>query len=73
MIFRYLILYKYGGFYLDLDFVILNSMSQYWQCLVYEPPDYVTNAAMAFPSKHGFLQMLLNHLGCNSVNSPRMI
>ena len=31
---RYLMLYKFGGIYLDLDFVTLNPISQYQNIVV---------------------------------------
>merc|ERR1719510_1932567 len=36
-ILRYLMLYKFGGIYLDLDFVTLNSLTHYQNIVVTEP------------------------------------
>ena len=48
---RYLLLYKFGGFYLDLDFVSLNDLSHYQDIVVTEPPDRVCGGALAFRSR----------------------
>ena len=45
---RYLMLYKFGGFYLDLDFVSLNDLRHYQNIVVTEPPDRVCGGALAF-------------------------
>ena len=63
---RYLILHRHGGLYLDLDFVVLHPLglgSLGAAAVVFEPPEFVTNALMAFPPRHGLLQLILNYLG----------
>ena len=63
---RYLILHRHGGLYLDLDFVVLHplvSLDSLAAAVVFEPPEFVTNALMAFPPRHGLLQLILNYLG----------
>ena len=66
---RYLILHRHGGLYLDLDFVVLHplvslgSLGSLAAAVVFEPPEFVTNALMAFPPRHGLLQLILNYLG----------
>ena len=47
-ILRYLMLYKFGGIYLDLDFVTLNSLAHYQDFVVSEPPKFVCGGALAF-------------------------
>ena len=41
-------LYKFGGIYLDLDFVTLNSLTHYQDIVVSEPPNIVCGGALAF-------------------------
>ena len=61
---RYLILHRHGGLYLDLDFVVLHPLGLgSLGSVVFEPPEFVTNALMAFPPRHGLLQLILNYLG----------
>ena len=69
---RYLILHRHGGLYLDLDFVVLHplglgSLDSLAAAVVFEPPEFVTNALMAFPPRHGLLQLILNYLGAQTV------
>ena len=45
-------LYKFGGIYLDLDFVTLNSLTHYHNIVVSEPPDIVCGGALAFRSNN---------------------
>ena len=42
---RLLMLYKYGGFYLDLDYVVFNDLTQYNNIVVGNKP-YVFNMKM---------------------------
>ena len=62
---RSLILHRHGGLYLDLDFVVLHPLVSLGSlaAVVFEPPEFVTNALMAFPPRHGLLQLILNYLG----------
>ena len=41
-------LYKFGGIYLDLDFVTLNPITHYHDMVVSEPPDIVCGGALGF-------------------------
>ena len=45
---RYLLVYKFGGIYLDLDFVTLNDLSHYRDFVVTEPPILVCGGALGF-------------------------
>ena len=58
---RLLLIYKYGGLYLDLDYVVLRDLSHYKNMLL-EEGDHpgggtiaVTNSAFMFTAKHPFL------------------
>ena len=76
---RYLMLHRHGGLYLDLDFVVLHplvSLGRLAAAVVFEPPEFVTNALMAFPPRHGLLQLILNYLGAHTESydpAPDMI
>ena len=58
---RLLLIYKYGGLYLDLDYVVLRDLSHYKNMLLEEwdkPGEgtiAVTNSAFMFTAKHPFL------------------
>ena len=69
---RYLILHRHGGLYLDLDFVVLHplGLGSLGAAVVFEPPEFVTNALMAFPPRHGLLQLILNYLGAQTLLCP---
>ena len=45
----------------------LGSLGSLAAAVVFEPPEFVTNALMAFPPRHGLLQLILNYLGANTV------
>ena len=80
---RYLMLHRHGGLYLDLDFVVLHPLVSLGSlgslgaaAVVFEPPEFVTNALMAFPPRHGLLQLILNYLGAHTQScdpAPDMI
>jgi len=59
---RYLLLYKFGGFYLDLDMVVLGRLTHYRNSLVTEYCHdlQLSNGAMAFQPGHPFLSNLLH-------------
>jgi len=72
---RLLLVYKFGGFYLDLDYVILNDLTHYknmvLQSILKEYLEkgliYVTNSAFAF-SRHHHLLLMAMHLLQKSYN-----
>ena len=41
-------LYKFGGIYLDLDIMTLNSLAHYKNFVTSEPPDIVCGGAISF-------------------------
>ena len=43
-----LLLYKFGGFYLDLDVVSLNELTHYQDIVVLAKPGLITNSHLAF-------------------------
>lgn len=62
---RLLLLYKFGGFYHDLDYVILGDLSHYTHSLLEEKGQFpgelkVTNSVLSFPAKHRFLHTALS-------------
>ena len=58
---RLLLIYKYGGMYLDLDYVVLRDLTHYKNMLLEEGETpgkgklAVTNSAFMFTAKHPFL------------------
>ena len=65
---RLLLIYKYGGLYLDLDYVVLRDLSHYRNMLLEEGetpgrgPIAVTNSAFMFTAKHPFLLQAMKAL-----------
>lgn len=72
---RYLILYTYGGVYVDFDYECIDSMEKLLEnqscCLALDPEEHarifkkeqiITNAFMATEAKHPFFKMLLDYL-----------
>jgi len=49
---RFLTLYKYGGYYFDLDFVMLNSVEKYSNFLVPEEKDLLAAGAIHLEVDH---------------------
>jgi mannosyltransferase OCH1-like enzyme len=78
---RYLILYKFGGMYIDFDFECLESFDNYIseeeKCyFAIEPEEhcfwagkdfYFSNALMIAPPGHPFLEMVITHLHTTSI------
>ena len=52
-------MWKFGGLYLDLDYIILNDMASYKNFLVDNEKGQVTNNAFSFTPGHSFLNMLM--------------
>lgn len=59
---RYLVLWKNGGIYLDLDFIILNSLTNMRNGAVYQAPDEPANGMLFFDRGHPFLLEILNSI-----------
>ena len=63
-----LLIYKYGGLYLDLDYVVLRDLSHYKNMLLEEGDNpgggtiALTNSAFMFTAKHPFLLAALKAL-----------
>ena len=58
---RVLLVWKFGGLYLDLDYIIVNDMSHYQNFLA-DNGKGVTNNAFSFSPGHPFLNKLMNKL-----------
>jgi len=66
---RLLILYKFGGFYLDIDYVVLNDLTHYKNIVVGNKPESfnggeitVTNNAFSFTRNHPLPLMAMKHV-----------
>ena len=61
---RVLLIWKFGGFYLDLDYVVMNKMTQYENFVVSNDNGKygVTNNAFSFIHGHQFLFNVMNKL-----------
>ena len=61
---RVLLIWKFGGFYLDLDYVVMNELTQYENFVVSnENGKYgVTNNAFSFKPGHQFLFNVMNKM-----------
>ena len=61
---RVLIVWKFGGFYLDLDYVIFNKLTQYENFVVSNNNGKygVTNNAFSFTPGHPFLYNIMNKM-----------
>ncbi|XP_064487757.1 lactosylceramide 4-alpha-galactosyltransferase-like [Ornithodoros turicata] len=57
---RFLVLWKYGGIYLDLDVVVKKSLARLPTCLGEEAPGRPVGGVMAFPPSHWFLTACLH-------------
>merc|ERR1719483_1823065 len=65
---RLLMVYKFGGFYLDLDYVVFNDLTHYSNIVVGKQPKTVdsglisvTNNAFSFSKQHPLPMMAMNH------------
>ena len=75
---RVLLVWKFGGLYLDLDYVVINKMTQYENFVVSNNNGKygVTNNAFSFTHGHQFLFNVLNKMkesynaNCWSCNGP---
>tara|TARA_R110002012_G_scaffold70865_1_gene182240 strand:+ start:3739 stop:4569 length:831 start_codon:yes stop_codon:yes gene_type:complete len=76
-IWRYVILKKYGGIFIDADSISIEPLDDFLfnkAFMAFENemvrPNLVANGIMAFPPNHGFISMLLNHIESNPIQSP---
>ena len=58
---RVLLVWKFGGIYLDLDYVVMEDMTHYQTFLV-DNGSGVTNNAFSFPPGHSFLFKVLENI-----------
>lgn len=77
---RSLLVYTFGGFYMDLDYVVLQDLSHYKNTLIKkDSTNKVTNNAFSMPAKHPlFLAILnkmanINHHKCWACIGPDLI
>ena len=61
---RVLLIWKFGGFYLDLDYVVMNELTQYKNFVVSNMNGKygVTNNAFSFKPGHPFLFNVMNKM-----------
>ena len=61
---RVLLVWKFGGIYLDTDYVVLNDMTHYQNFLVNNDNEMkaVTNNAFSFTPGHSFIDKVINKL-----------
>eukprot|EP01084_Bolivina_argentea_P027712 51492_1 len=59
---RQVILYLYGGIYLDTDVVVLKKMDNINNVMAYQSQDLINNAVLKFESKHIFIKECINEL-----------
>ena len=61
---RVLLIWKFGGFYLDLDYVVMNELTQYKNFVVSNMNGKygVTNNAFSFKPGHQFLFNVMNKM-----------
>ena len=61
---RVLLVWRFGGLYLDTDYVVLNDMSHYQNVTVKTGAGSlaVTNNAFAFSAGHPFLEVVMLHM-----------
>ena len=62
---RVLLVYKFGGFYIDTDYVVLNDLSDYQNITVKNDGSQrldITNNAFSFPPNHPFLYQVMLQL-----------
>ena len=68
-ILRYEIIYKYGGIYIDCDFLCIKNINDLIinknNMLVYESDEYITNAIFGFSKEHPFLLKVIKNLQYN--------
>lgn len=76
-IWRYVILKKYGGIFIDADTVSLEPLDDFLlnKCfMAFENemtrPNLVANGTMGFVSDHPFINQLINHIESNPIQSP---
>lgn len=62
---RVLLVYKFGGFYIDTDYVVINDLSHYQNITVKKDGSQrldITNNAFSFPPNHPFLYQVMLQL-----------
>lgn len=76
-IWRYVILKKYGGIFIDADTVSLEPLDDFLlnNCfMAYENemlrPNLVANGTMGFTPEHPFINQLIKHIESNPIQSP---
>ena len=78
---RVLLVWKFGGLYLDTDYVVLNDMSHYQNITVEKGAGdmAVTNNAFAFSAGHPYLEVVMLHMaesyrpGCWTCIGPDLL
>jgi len=81
---RLLLLFRFGGFYHDLDYVVLGPLTQYTNSVLQEKGSFpgqlkVTNSALGLPAKHPLLFAALNkvsseyHASCWDCLGPSLL
>ena len=77
---RVLLVWRYGGLYLDTDYVVLNDMSHYKNITVkIGAGEAVTNNAFAFSAGHPLLELVMLHMaesyrpGCWTCIGPELL
>lgn len=61
-LFRLAVLYKYGGWYLDSDVVVLKPLTPLSNCIGREVKDYYNNAISNFDAGHPFLVATMEYV-----------
>ncbi|CAG0915854.1 unnamed protein product [Notodromas monacha] len=62
---RYATLFKYGGFYLDTDVIVLRPMDDLVNAVGLYSTTGLNGAAMAFDKHHPFMEACMNELSAN--------
>jgi lactosylceramide 4-alpha-galactosyltransferase len=58
-LFRQVAPWKYGGFYLDTDFLVVRPIAHLRNTLVWETPTQINNAFSVFDASHPFLAAMM--------------
>lgn len=59
---RWMLLWKYGGIYLDLDTIVVRSLAHLPNCTARESDNYVAAGALKFSQGHPVIGACLHHL-----------
>ena len=78
---RVLLVWRYGGLYLDTDYVVLNDMTHYQNITVKTGTGAhsITNNAFSFSAGHPFLELVMGHMqesyrpGCWTCIGPELL